>query len=204
MYKSYGWVIPLTQNIQNQAINYSFNKFSYLINSSQLSIRGVDYVLSTIVCNCFTREYSDTPPYQTKVSYKLETVNNKLIFKFQLKNIGISDSLYATKGRLNIQWWFYDGGDIEIRYGESNINPEWLQSKPPDWGRFKPTIGLRQYIDTLQSHNMLLVGEYDNPKIYNGINKPFFDLMHDSSLSSFPPSGTVFRFTSSFVGLIKN
>ncbi len=204
MYKSHGWIIPLKDKLYLPALNDSLAQLSYIVYSGNFGIKNPNYSLVTKNLNSFTREFSDTPPFQTKISYKEGTLNNVKYCAFQFKKIGITDSTYKTKGYINAQYWFYDGGDIEIKYGESVV-PEYLEDvQRIKNGHFKPTIGVLQYVDTLQSHNMMLVGNYDSPRIYNGINKPFFDIMHDSALSQFPTSGTVYRFTTRKVGLNEN
>lgn len=203
MYRTggWGWDIPLQKQVYNPLINYSFNTFAYRVYKGTVSIYGDDYSLLSKLPDCFMREFSDSAPYQTKISYQFDTSGNVTIFKLQVKQLGITDSTFQTKGYLNMQFWFYDGGVIELRYGPNSIPPELLSLKQPLQGKYKPTIGVAQYVDTLQSHNVMLVGPYDNPRFYNGKNKPFFDMMRDSALSQFPPSGTVYRFTTWKVGL---
>jgi hypothetical protein len=200
---SWGWDIPLRKNIFNQTINYSFDMFAYRVYSGTLSIYGNNYSFFSKLPDCFMREYSDTPPYQTKFAYQLDTSSGTPIFKFEITKLGVTDSTFKTKGNLSMQFWYYDGGTIELRYGPNSIPPNLLSLKQPTRGKYIPTVAIAQYVDTLQSHNMMLVGPYDNPRIYNGINKPFFDMMRDSALSQFPPSGTVYRFTTWKVG-VKN
>jgi len=202
-YQKNGWVVPINKEINNKALNYKFSEFSYFVYSNVIRLNGENYDVATKVCNCYIREYSDTPPYQTKISYKLDTSNNNIILKFELKNLGITDTTYKTKGKVNFQVWFHEGGDVELRYGESQIDNKILTLKPPLWGKFKPTIGVIQMINAYESHNLMLVGPYDNPRLHYGINTPFFNLMYDSALSMFPPAGTVYRFTTWKVG-VKN
>jgi hypothetical protein len=200
----WGWDIPLKKNIFNQTINYTFNTFSYRVYSGTLSLYGNNYSFLSKLPDCFIREYSDTPPYQTKFAYQLDTSSGTPIFKFEITKLGVTDSTFKTKGNLSMQFWYYDGGTIELRYGPNNIPSNILSLKQPTRGKYKPTVAIAQYVDTLQSHNLMLVGPYNNPRIYNGINKPFFDLMNDSALSQFPPSGTVYRFTTWKVGILEN
>jgi hypothetical protein len=158
------------------------------------------YIYSRPV-NAKTREYSETSPYQTRISADLDSTSAEgPVFKFELRQLGLADSLYHVKGYLNMQYWFFENGDIEVHYGDCLVPEEIQNVRKNGTGKFK--LGFWMYqMDTFRTHYMYLTGNASSPRLSNGLNNPFVAIMYDSTLSPFPPSGTVYRFTKSFVGL---
>jgi hypothetical protein len=184
----------IRENASNWGYEIDYFRFGFVAPS-------YDFQLYSRPVNAKTREYSNTPPFQTKISADLDsnTVDGP-VFKFELRQLGLSDSLYHVKGYLNMQYWFFQNGDIEVHYGDCLVPEEVQNVRKNGTGKFKLCFWMYQ-MDIFKTHYMYLTGDADNPRLSDGLNNPFVTLMYDSTLTPFPPSGTVYRFTRSFVGL---
>ncbi len=115
------------------------------------------------------------------------------IFKVEFFNAGLYEDEYNTDS-INFQVWFYEGTHaVEFRYGPRQLNPQFLYDYfDPGPG---PVIGFANGIDTAFNSAFLyhLVGSPGAPTLDS------FDTQNfpTSVLSSFPPVGTVYRFTPS-------
>lgn len=184
----------IRENASNWGYEIDYFRFGFVTPS-------YDFQLYSRPVNAKTREYSNTPPFQTKISADLDSTSaDGPVFKFELRQLGLADSLYHIRGYLNMQYWFFQNGDIEVHYGDCLVPEEVQNVRKNGTGKFK--LGFWMYqMDTFKTHYMYLTGEANKPRLSNGLNNPFVALMYDSTLAPFPPSGTVYRFTKSFVGL---
>lgn len=125
------------------------------------------------------------------IRYQTTGATPARIFKVEFFNAGLYEDEYNTDS-INFQVWFYEGTQaIEFRYGPRQINPQFLYDYfDPGPG---PVIGFANGIDTAFNSAFLyhLVGSPSAPTLDS------FDTQNfpTSVLSSFPPVGTVYRFT---------
>jgi hypothetical protein len=206
LYPSNGWDINLDPNLKFSSLNQNFDQLTVWFSNLSGWLSNSNYTLKVYPLSTYIREYSDTAPFQTKFSYKIDTINNTQVVKVQFKQLGLTDSTYVTKGYANIQLWFYYGGTFEIRYGNSSVPNNLINNKFKQLGKYKPFIISTDFKDTStnRSNIILLSSDYASPKISLGTTVDFINQYKDSSLSQFPPSGTVYRFTTWKVGLLEN
>lgn len=176
--------------------DYEIDRFHITLNSTQRQ-----YYLYSRPVNSRTREYSDTPPYQTVVCADLDSsMGAEPVLKFEFRKLGLCDSLYRVKGYLNMQYRFYQNGDIELHYGDCVVPTEVLNARQDGTGNFKPYFqGFT--MNPYNIHWIFIAGAYNNPFAYVGTGFDIRTLMRDSALTPFPPEGTVYRLTKTPVGI---
>ncbi len=131
---------------------------------------------------------------RSPLRYTLSGVAPNRIFKAQIGNAGFHDeySFYGTvKDSVNMQVWLYEGSNIvELRYGPLSVTHDTLY-----FPNRKPKVG---YVKNYNFNSFayqafyILSGNPASPTIDSVVPGRGYS---GTPLSSFPPAGTVYRFS---------
>lgn len=141
---------------------------------------------------------------RSPMRYQLTGTAPNRIFKFEIANAGLSAE-FNTHGTnndsLNIQAWFYETSNVvELRYGPSKI------SHPSDYHYLSAGKALNGYIKNFNLNSFIIQMGYfldGNPAA------PTVDSAADlfsigGGLDTYPPNGTMYRFTPKPVSINDN
>lgn len=192
------------------AVPIGFNFKIDTINTSLFSLQGAANIItdtnSDLVttssfiltdANLIDRGYGGSSSL-SPMRYLVSGTAGSRIFKYEVFNSGFEgeyDSLHTLNDSVNMQVWFYEGSNIvELRYGPSKIShPNYYFINSGTHG--KTAISYFQDMTASATGNAwILAGAPANPSIEdiqlnNGIPSSY-----PTCLSSFPDSGTVYRF----------
>ena len=194
------YAIPIGFNFQFDTINFSFLSLqgpaNVITDTNSDIVTTSSFVLTD--ANLLDRGYG-TSASLSPMRYVVSGIAGSRIFKYEVFNAGFEgeyDSLHTLTDSVNIQVWLYEGSNIvELRYGPSRIShPDYyfINSGTPG----KTVITYLQDIDVSSSGNAwVLAGDPANPSIQNILLTNGIPSVFPTCLSSFPDSGTVYRFT---------
>ena len=119
------------------------------------------------------------------ISYKVEGVEGSRILKLEVKNAGLEDAENEDDYYLNFQIWMYEeDSTVEYRFGDSNITDASILNEEGG-AVFSIATEINWYVLSGDNIEAPFYNEYTEETIPAGFN-PLF--------SSYPVSGTVFRF----------
>lgn len=174
------------------------NTFYHIIDGSfAVDTTGVHNVFVVTDLDLHDRGNAGGSQSVSPIQYKVDGSAPNRIFKYEIANAGIFEEydLYTTNNdSVNIQIWLYEGSNIiEYHYGISNI------THPSDYyylGNGKPVVGFVKNFNnsTGQTDNFYyLKGSTSAPNIDS--TNSYLNPNISSALSTYPPNGTVYRFT---------
>ncbi len=145
------------------------------------------------------RGYTTDTVSHSPVKYKLTGTAGHHIFMYEVSNAGFDQQLLDISkmtDSVNLQIWYYeDSGIVELRYGTSLVTGT-------DY--FDPAGPIAGYLEDFVSGNgtvYMLGGNPASPILQKVPISGGMPTIAYSGLSSFPPDGTVYRFTPNFAPL---
>lgn len=135
-------------------------------------------------------DYELAKPVNSDWRYKYDVINNKKVFI--LENRHVAPLVYDTKtnpyvgGDVNFQQWFWENGDVEVRFGDVLIDSTLFKGAiidPIDSGLYALALGIQNYENTIQ---IFVEGTIKN------FRTATFE--EENSLDSLPRPNTGFRF----------
>jgi len=138
----------------------------------------------------------DTNYLESEVRYKSTTSNNLQVFIIEYHNI-YQDYEYSDNGAnhfLNLQFWFYDNGTIELHFGEIDlVNCSYyfpgqgfsFDNQNPTGNIYGPYVSIN---NDSYTEGACLYGDHTNPTIL------YDDDANCGVLTSIPPAGFVVQF----------
>ena len=140
---------------------------------------------------------------ESKVFYKKQTVNGKIITKIEWRDVGFAgdaDTNFLYSDSVNFQYWFYqDNDDFEVHFGSSNIASPYSSlffNNKPFFGFFRNYDILNFTFDTTWFVHSL------NPAVIDSISLDSLGLADTLGFDMWPSDGTVFRFSKPPVGIL--
>jgi hypothetical protein len=135
-------------------------------------------------------DYEFGNPVNSDWRYKYDVINNKKVFIVEYRHVG--PLVFDTKpkpyegGDVNFQQWFWENGDVEVRFGDVLIDSTLFNGAiidPFDSGLYALSLGIQNYENTIQ---IFVEGTIKNFKTVT--------FEEESSLDSLPRPNTGFRF----------
>lgn len=109
---------------------FSFQYFDTAFNSLTINVEGlgsfeneIDYSMRLMAFGYMFDNVLDTNSIDSDVRYKFGQKNGKnyLVIQFTKNRLFSDTSIEEYDSHVNFQYWFFDDGTIEIRFGPSNI-----------------------------------------------------------------------------------
>lgn len=141
-------------------------------------------------------EKEPVPNLESDFRYKYDEIDGKKVFIFEFKKVVYQEDHDRPKFERNhfsFQHWFWENGDIEIRFGDSYILPELYQ----------PGVGIKDELNDRFNHFALQISNYtltENINISGNLNdNPMVDVTNTWSqdfpgITYIPQKNTVCRF----------
>ncbi len=158
---------------------------------------AVDFPMFLMAFGYMYDQTFDSTNIESDVRYALTQRDGLKALAVQFtKNRLFSDTtIEQYDSYINFQWWFFEDGAIEIRFGDINLDHSNVYVPGEGFYLFTtdgpklsgPFIGLRHPHDT--SREIGIDGPYDNYKVFNSIQ----------AITTLPPKGWVIRFENQLV-----
>ncbi len=136
-------------------------------------------------------DFTTSKPLQSDFRYNHVVKNNKKAFVMEYKNVGFDpayDVEFYSAGRVNFQTWFWENGDIEMKFGEVNLDGLFFNGQIP---KIIDSTQILLFIRNIDENKIIIVeGSIENFKIATS-----FNMTNGIYLKSLPHKNFVFRFT---------
>ena len=186
----YKLAIPFPFKLNNKTITHFYIQGGEIAMSDTA---GAADAIPFMNADIIDRGVADTVPVsKSPIRYKVDGNAGSRILKLEIANAGFADEFNSdttTDDFFNLQIWVYEGSNVfEMRYGANSI---------ADFNTYFPVLGMMTGFAKGLDMNQ---GAFDKIYILSGDPaSPDIDSMTTTSftygLSSFPDSGTVYRFT---------
>lgn len=192
--------VPMGFNFKFDVISFNTFNLQGPVNVVTFLSSAVTTISSFILtdANLLDRGWG-TASSKSPMRYVIDGTPGSRIFKYELFNAGFQgeyDTLRTLNDSVDLQVWLYEGSNVvELRYGPSQItHPDYYFLNSMVLG--KTAISYGQDIDPAGNGDFwVLAGDPLNPTIQDIPTTNWMPVDTPTCLSSFPPNGTVYRFT---------
>ncbi len=198
--------VPWSSWSRTFPLDFTFPFFDTTTNEIFLTNKSIGGIPSSPVYNFFLfdlfwgvytkdlklEDFTTSKPLQSDFRYNHVVKNNKKAFVMENKNVGLDpayDGEFYSAGRVNFQTWFWENGDIELKFGEIDLDGIFVNGLVPGVG--DSSALLLRIQDYFETKTIIIEDKIENFKIVPNFNPS----PGQGYVKSLPHKDFVFRFT---------